>query len=111
MKQLNLWSEEETALFESGMTDAEIARKTGRSELAVSLKRRRIDYDENTVVRNKPWNTTELKYFVRNYGLIPTTEIAYNLGRSVGALYERATSMRLTRTWRKHHGNKHRDAR
>ena len=91
MKQLNLWSEEETALFESGMTDAEIAQKTGRSELAVSLKRRRIDYDENTVVRNKPWNTTE---------------IAYNLGRSVGALYER-----LTRTWRKHHGNKHRDAR
>lgn len=36
------WSEDELKLFEQGLTDIEICKKTGRSMQAVQTKRRRL---------------------------------------------------------------------
>ena len=84
------WTEEEIALFDTNMTNAQIASYTGRTVRAVEIKRSL----SRPPKINRPWTTKELSILNdigierkrRGDGRIKDAELAKIIGRTIGAV-------------------------
>ena len=73
------WTQEDDALL-GRFTDAEIARRTGRSNSAVWLRRKQLGIPPVPRANYGPWTTAEIALL----GTMPDKELAARFGHSVG---------------------------
>jgi hypothetical protein len=88
--RLDRWTEEEVALLGT-IPDAQVAAQTGRTKMAVLLKRRRLGIARCPLARSPGprWSEEELALL----GTAPDEEIARRLGRTKTAVYTKRWSL------------------
>jgi len=74
------WTQEDDALL-GRFTDAEIARRTGRSNSAVWLRRKQLGIPRVPKANYRPWTTAGIALL----GTMPDKELAARFGHSVGS--------------------------
>lgn len=101
-----MWTQEELDYLVENyptMLNADIARHLGRSKASVVNKASKLGLkkDRDLVLANgflwKSWTEEEESYLIENYRDTFNTDLAFKLGKSVGAVEQKAIRLKLTK--------------